>query len=118
MSPLYTFRLQVFKKIFSTNFRESKTLFQQPCEYAGCNETKVQAHHHAGYEQENWLNVQWLCRNHHKENAIYLFAFGELKALTEWSEIYKLSPMTIRQRLSIGFSPEKALTAKKNYHRK
>lgn len=26
---------------------------------------KVCAHHHLGYERENWLNVEWLCGFHH-----------------------------------------------------
>lgn len=32
-----------------------------------CKADNVQAHHHAGYDKENWLNVTWLCQTHHSE---------------------------------------------------
>lgn len=32
-----------------------------------CGEVKVQAHHHKGYESENYLDVLWLCQKHHTE---------------------------------------------------
>lgn len=35
-----------------------------PCEE--CGETKVEAHHYKGYEKEHRLDVQWLCRLHHR----------------------------------------------------
>ena len=43
------------------------------CQWAGpvgldlhiCEETKIEAHHHQGYEPDSWLDVQWLCREHH-----------------------------------------------------
>ena len=28
---------------------------------------KVQAHHHAGYDKPNWLNVVWVCKHHHNK---------------------------------------------------
>lgn len=37
-----------------------------------CGETKVEAHHHKGYEKENQLNVVWLCHKHHTETYINL----------------------------------------------
>lgn len=30
-----------------------------------CSSTKVEAHHHNGYEKEHWLDVVWLCNEHH-----------------------------------------------------
>jgi len=36
------------------------------CSVKGCTETtKIEAHHHRGYEKENWINVVWLCKRHH-----------------------------------------------------
>ena len=26
-----------------------------------CGQSPVQAHHHKGYEQENWLEIEWIC---------------------------------------------------------
>jgi hypothetical protein len=40
-----------------------KKIEKQPC--AICGESKVEGHHYLGYEPENWLTVQWLCRKHH-----------------------------------------------------
>ena len=30
-----------------------------------CGSPKTDGHHHKGYSPENWLNVVWLCRQHH-----------------------------------------------------
>lgn len=38
---------------------------QLPCER--CGDPKVEGHHYKGYEERHWLDVQWLCRKHHKE---------------------------------------------------
>jgi len=43
------------------------------CQWAGpvgldlhiCEETQVEAHHHHGYEPDSWLDVQWVCKEHH-----------------------------------------------------
>lgn len=40
-----------------------KHLKKEPCMV--CKSEKTDAHHYLGYEKENWLNVQWLCRKHH-----------------------------------------------------
>jgi len=39
-------------------------LKRKPCEV--CGKLEVHAHHHAGYDRENQLNVRWLCPEHHK----------------------------------------------------
>lgn len=36
------------------------------CQQAGCRTPDVQAHHHRGYSRENWLDVVWLCKKHHR----------------------------------------------------
>jgi len=41
----------------------SGRLVRQPC--VECGETKVQAHHHHGYDADHALDVVWLCRVHH-----------------------------------------------------
>jgi len=38
-------------------------LEKKPC--IVCGETKAQAHHHKGYDKDNQLDVQWLCRPCH-----------------------------------------------------
>lgn len=40
-------------------------IMKAPC--MTCGETKVEAHHYAGYEPENWYKVHWLCRKHHRD---------------------------------------------------
>ena len=36
-----------------------------PC--AECGSPQSEAHHPNGYDEEHWLDVEWLCRRHHKE---------------------------------------------------
>jgi hypothetical protein len=38
-------------------------LVRLPC--ATCGAPKADAHHHAGYDEANWFNVEWLCRRCH-----------------------------------------------------
>ena len=38
-------------------------LIPRPC--LVCGEIDSQAHHHKGYNPENWYEVVWLCRKHH-----------------------------------------------------
>lgn len=38
---------------------------KQPCEVCGIE--KVEAHHYLGYAKENWYDVKWLCRDHHRD---------------------------------------------------
>lgn len=38
---------------------------KSPCEV--CGEVKVDAHHHLGYAEQYWYDVQWLCRVHHHD---------------------------------------------------
>lgn len=38
------------------------------CAVANCKEEEhIEAHHYLGYEKEHWLDVIWLCRNHHRQ---------------------------------------------------
>lgn len=46
------------------NAIRSGKLKKKPCEV--CGDLKVDAHHES-YSPENWLNVVWLCRLHHKK---------------------------------------------------
>lgn len=44
-------------------------LVKGDCSKCG-SKSEVQGHHHKGYEEENWLNVIWLCRTcHNKEHG-------------------------------------------------
>jgi len=47
------------------------TLLRPPCcSRPGCVSTRVQAHHHNGYERERWLDVEWLCLSHHAKETV------------------------------------------------
>jgi hypothetical protein len=37
------------------------------CSVEACSNIKVEAHHHLGYREEHWLDVEWLCTKHHRE---------------------------------------------------
>ena len=43
-------------------------LTREPCEK--CGNYIAQAHHANGYDEENMLDVQWLCKLHHMEEHI------------------------------------------------
>jgi hypothetical protein len=47
-----------------TNAVAAGILTRLPCMVCG---KKAEAHHHKGYTKEHWLDVQWLCRKHHRE---------------------------------------------------
>ena len=49
--------------------RRGELIKAEKCEYPGCDKTKLQGHHHKGYDPENWLNVRWLCPVHHYEEG-------------------------------------------------
>lgn len=40
-------------------------LKRKPCE--ACGNLKSEAHHFKGYEREFWLEVKWLCKEHHDQ---------------------------------------------------
>jgi hypothetical protein len=40
-------------------------LTRLPCTI--CDNPNSEGHHYLGYAKEHWLDVQWLCRKHHKE---------------------------------------------------
>lgn len=39
------------------------TIVKKSC--ASCKNTITQAHHHRGYAKTRWLDVVWLCQEHH-----------------------------------------------------
>jgi hypothetical protein len=69
------------------------------CQHPGCNETKIQAHHHNGYAMEHALDVQWFCPKHHpREHERQITFNGETKSLREWSELTGVARATIWAR--------------------
>lgn len=43
---------------------------RDPCEI--CGSLTTEGHHWKGYDKENYLNVRWLCKEHHmKEHRVY-----------------------------------------------
>lgn len=43
------------------------TLTRESCSASGCSNIKTHAHHYAGYAKEHWLDVVWLCQEHHEK---------------------------------------------------
>ena len=41
----------------------SGKLVREPC--VDCGASRVQAHHHSGYDPAHALDVEWVCRRHH-----------------------------------------------------
>lgn len=59
------------KKLFPEQIKANKAVHRAtvsgklkrlPCEVCGKKETEG---HHESYKKEDWLNVRWLCREHH-----------------------------------------------------
>lgn len=66
------------------NAVRSGALERQPCEQCGYED--AQAHHYKGYDEENWLEVQWLCYRHHK---LVHHPLSEVKATAWWGGFKK-----------------------------
>lgn len=52
--------------------RDGKIKRSEYCEKCGTKDwgikrSMIEAHHYKGYEPQNWLSVQWLCTNCHRE---------------------------------------------------
>lgn len=47
---------------FTQKMLREGVLKRNPCEICG---EFAQAHHLKGYDKENWLSIQWLCKKHH-----------------------------------------------------
>lgn len=89
-------------------------LVRQSCQYPDCNNPDTHAHHHNGYEQPHWLDVQWFCAKHHpREHEILLDVNGTTKTIKEWSKETGLSRTTIRSRMKSGWSPEEIVSIPK-----
>lgn len=57
-------RLRYYANARVNNALVSVKLARQPCEQCGA----ARAHaHHDNYEEHAWLNIRWLCPEHHKE---------------------------------------------------
>ena len=53
--------------------RIGKLIRPETCSRCGGRGRRIEAHHHAGYERENRLNVEWLCSScHGKERMKYV----------------------------------------------
>jgi predicted DNA-binding transcriptional regulator AlpA len=77
-----------------------KLVKPEHCQYPGCDATKLQAHHHNGYDQEHQLDVVWLCSKHHtRSNELVITHDDKTMTLREWSEKTGVSRKTIYQRL-------------------
>ena len=67
-------------------------------------------------------NCQWVDRkiqNRNSRNCHYLKYQGEIKTLTEWSEIYNIPMKTLQQRITkLNWSVEIALTTPVQQHRR
>jgi hypothetical protein len=59
-------------------------------------------------------NCKWATQKEQVRNTrvtTFINFRGEIKATTEWAEIYRIHPRTLRQRIVVGWAVEKALTA-------
>jgi hypothetical protein len=58
-------------------------------------------------------NCRWATKEQQQNNMrsnVRIFAFGEIRTLTRWAKIKNIPYSTLRYRVSMGWSPEKALT--------
>jgi hypothetical protein len=55
-------RLRAYRAVAKA--KRQGVLTPEPCSVCGKSQN-VQAHHTHGYDQENWLRIQWLCRSCH-----------------------------------------------------
>lgn len=63
-----------------------------------------------GYCKENCRWATRLEQERNKTVTIFITAFGDRRCMSEWSELCGLAAGTISRRLSVGVSPEDALT--------
>lgn len=52
------------RSVVSHAIRKGTLIRPEKCEFCSAN-GRVEAHHHKGYEKENWLEVVWLCKKCH-----------------------------------------------------
>lgn len=85
------------------------------CERPGCTRKAEEAHHHKGYEPENWLTVRWLCATcHYHEHSDVIEFNGRELTVKEWAQELGLTTASLRSRLvSPNWTKEEALTTPK-----
>jgi hypothetical protein len=66
IDPYYYRQMKAVEKL-NIAVKSKRIIKPANCQYPGCKIEKIEAHHHKGYEPENWLDVQWLCKKHHEE---------------------------------------------------
>lgn len=58
-------RKQTVRQIISQAVKYGRIIKPLNCSVPICNNENPQAHHYAGYEQENVYKIVWLCARHH-----------------------------------------------------
>lgn len=102
----------------SVSLREGHLQKLTTCEYAGCEAPAEEAHHYMGYARENWLDVQWLCKNHHARERAEVVEFnGKVQTIEEWADELGIGKVALKARLnSPNWTKEEALTTRKLAH--
>jgi hypothetical protein len=57
-------RINKAHKAVASALRSGELVADACCRHCGAV-TKLQGHHHRGYDRRNWLNVLWLCQSCH-----------------------------------------------------
>lgn len=65
------------------------------------------------YEPDNCRWASYKVQNNNRNINVYVEINGEKKTVTEWSEVYNISPITVFSRIKNGWSPIDAITKKK-----
>lgn len=62
-----TSRKQILARTHVTKALRNGIIKRGSCGVEFCKDEKTAAHHYISYEEENWLDIQWLCRSHHHQ---------------------------------------------------
>jgi hypothetical protein len=103
------------KHAVSVALRSGKLVKPDRCQHTGCSNPAKQTHHHKGFDPENFLDVIWLCKQHHTElYAEKIELNGITKQIKEWANELGIGVPALRARLkSKLWTKEKALTTPK-----